>query len=241
MPVTPAHNAIEVTDVSFSYGGDGGVPVLEHITCNIPAGEYVGILGPNGGGKSTLLKILLGLLRPTSGNVVMAGGPMSYVPQHSAQTDGQFPATVAEVVHSGTLVGKAPRNIVQEAMANTGIADLARRSVGSLSGGQRQRVYLARALAAHPRILVLDEPTVGVDVEAQERFYELLRSLNKDLGLTILFASHDVDVITREAKTILCINRRLVSHGTPEDMVHSGALLHLYDHTGGYDHDHRGA
>ena len=241
MPVATTPNAIDVQDVNFSFGGDNGVPVLEHITFSIPQGEYVGILGPNGGGKSTLLKIILGLLQPTSGKVIVAGGPMSYVPQRAAQTDGQFPATVTEVVHSGTLVGKLPANTVQEAMDNTGIADLARRSVGSLSGGQRQRVYLARALAARPNILVLDEPTVGVDVEAQERFYELLRSLNKDLHLTILFASHDVDVITREAKTILCINRRLVSHGTPEDMVHSGALLHLYDHAGGYDHDHQHA
>ena len=137
----------------------------------------------------------------------------------------------------GTLVGKHPANSVAEAMANTGIADLAKRSVGSLSGGQRQRVYLARALAAHPNILVLDEPTVGVDVEAQERFYELLRSLNKNLGLTILFASHDIEAITREAKTILCINRKLMSHGSPDDIVHSGAHLHLHDN-GGYDHDH---
>lgn len=236
MPIAIPPTAIDIRDMSFSY--TGGDPELEHITVSIPQGEYVGILGPNGGGKSTLLKVILGLLRPTGGEVIVAGGPMSYVPQHSAQTDGQFPATVTEVVHSGTLVGKAPRNIVQEAMANTGIADLAKRLVGSLSGGQRQRVYLARALAGRPNTLILDEPTVGVDVEAQERFYELLRSLNKDMGLTILFASHDVDMITREAKTILCINRRLVSHGSAEDMVHSGALLHLYDHHGGYNHDH---
>jgi zinc transport system ATP-binding protein len=236
MPVENTPYAIDVRDLSFSYGG--GVPALEHITFSVPEGEYVGILGPNGGGKSTLLKVLLGLLPPTSGDVVIADGPMSYVPQRAAQADGQFPATVAEVVASGTLMTKSPGNAVKEAMANTGIADLANRSVGSLSGGQRQRVYLARALAARPRILMLDEPTGGVDVEAQERFYELLRSLNKNTGLTILFASHDLDVITREAKMILCINHRLVSHGTPEDMVHSGALLHLYDHQGGYDHDH---
>lgn len=233
---------IEVRDVSFSYDS---VRVLKSITFTVEEGAYVAILGPNGGGKTTLLKILLGLLEPRSGTVRVFGEDVrvfqhreriSYVPQRGLKVDAQFPATVAEVVESGVVAGHgvlhgihaSTRTAIRQAMQTTGIAQLSGRLVSNLSGGEQQRVYVARALAGQPKILILDEPTAGIDVDAQAHFYKFLKQLNTNLGLTILFASHDVDVITRQADTVLCINQRLVSHGSVDDVVHSGALQSMF-------------
>ncbi len=242
MQVKHPQPIIEVQGLNFSYGAH---PILKDISFTIEEGDYVAVLGPNGGGKSTLLKIILGLLDPEQGSVRVFGEGIkklrhreriSYVPQRAAQEEAQFPATVAEVVASGTVAGSpligrtqaSSQKAVRIALSTADIGQFADRLVYNLSGGERQRVYIARALAGQPKILVLDEPTAGVDVEAQQHFYRFLKQINKDFGLTILFASHDIDVITHQADTVLCINQRLVSHGSTDDVVHSAAFRQLY-------------
>ncbi len=233
---------IELDNVSFKYDD---APVLENVSFTVRKGEYLGIIGPNGGGKTTLLKIILGLLHPTEGRVTLFGKDhhdfkerfrIGYVPQRSTQTDKGFPATVFEVVKSGRVprlgffLGFKKKDIeaVENAMEVSGIARYRDTLIDKLSGGERQRVFIARALAGEPDILILDEPTVGVDRGAQKTFYEFLASLNRDHNLTIIFVSHDVDVISREVKTVLCLNKNLVCHGLPEDLLHEHMIKRLY-------------
>ncbi len=233
---------IELDNVSFKYDD---APVLENISFTVRKGEYLGIIGPNGGGKTTLLKIILGLLHPTEGRVTLFGKDhhdfkerfrIGYVPQRSTQAVKGFPATVFEVVKSGRVprlgffLGFKKKDIeaVENAMEVSGIVRYRDTLVDKLSGGERQRVFIARALAGEPDILILDEPTVGVDIGAQKTFYEFLASLNRDHNLTIIFVSHDVDAISKEVKTVLCLNHNLVCHGFPGDMVSEHILKRLY-------------
>lgn len=234
---------IKLDNVSFSYEVD--TPVLEGISFAVHKGDYLGIIGPNGGGKTTLIKIILGLLHPTSGSVQLFGRDrhdfkeryrIGYVPQRVTQTDKNFPATVFEVVRSGRIprlgflkrFRKSDLEAVERAMTLAGIAKYRNTLIGSLSGGERQRVFIARALASGPDVLVLDEPTVGVDIGAQKTFYEFLASLNRDEKLTIIFISHDVDMISQETKTVLCVNHRLVCHGLPHELTNEHLLKELY-------------
>lgn len=239
----PDHGrCIDVSDVGFHFNG---TPVLEHITFSIRCGEYLGIVGPNGGGKTTLLKLMLGLLEPSHGEVTVLDHPpkklperyrIGYVPQGIAHANPQFPATVREIVESGTTPRKGlfrftnqeARVSIEEACDRTGTKHLEKRLIGDLSGGERQRVFIARALAGKPDILMLDEPTVGVDIDAKEQFYTFLGALNKDLGLTIIFVTHDTDVIANEAQTILCINRTLVCHESSKEWRSHEHVSHLY-------------
>lgn len=233
MPVKSQVPVMSVKDLSFRYNTNS---ILEKITFDIQAGDYVGIVGPNGGGKTTLLKLMLGLLQPDSGEVLLSGDPVrhsedrsriGYVPQRSAGDDHFFPATVAEIVMSGRTasrgflvrLSKADRAAVKRAMKTADIAHLARRRLGELSGGERQRVLIARALAGDPAILMLDEPTSAVDAPSQEVFYTFLRKLH-DQGLTIVIVSHDLDIVTHEVDTVLCLNKHLICHGPVEDVVH---------------------
>ncbi|MHB1118266.1 MAG: metal ABC transporter ATP-binding protein [Minisyncoccota bacterium] len=240
MPVGETY--IEVDNVSFSYAGD---PVLENLSFRVKKGEYLGIIGPNGGGKTTLIKIILGLLHPSGGAVKLFGIDqhdfkekyrIGYVPQRATQDIKEFPATVFEVVRSGRIprrglfrwFSKKDIDAVERAMEIAGVSWYRHMLVGNLSGGERQRVFIARALASEPDVLVLDEPTVGVDIGAQKTFYEFLASLNQDHHLTIIFISHDVDVISKEVKTVLCLNHNLVCHGLPEDLLSEHVLKRLY-------------
>lgn len=224
MPKEPP--IIELKDVSVAYGDNS---ILEHISFVIEKGDYVGVVGPNGGGKSTLLKIIVGLQTPQSGTVLINGASISsfrkkyeigYVPQRIVSDSASFPATVYEVVESGripqlSLFGRlTPKDkiAVKEALRVARITDLENKLMSELSGGQRQRVYVARALASESKVLILDEPFVGVDIATQTEFYAFLKELNNN-GLTILFVSHDIDVITEEAKSILCLNRGLLCFG----------------------------
>lgn len=229
---------IEVKDVSFAYNGN---TVLEHVSFNIEPGDYVGIVGPNGGGKTTLLKLLVGLLPPQSGSIKISGVPIEqfqnkfqigYVPQRSGQENITFPATVYEVVESG-LTAKASifggltasdKQAIDKALTIADIKELKDKLIGKLSGGQRQRVYVARALAAEPKILILDEPFVGIDVAAQKDFYAFLKKLNQAQNLTIVFVSHDIDMITEEVKSILCLNKGLFCLDKPE-LLHQGNII----------------
>ncbi len=245
MPVT-APIAVEADHLSLSYGRH---VVLDAVSFAIPEGSYVGIVGPNGGGKTTLLKILLGIVKPGSGSVTMfgqspsqarKGGKVGYVPQRITQTEFPFPATVEEIVRSGRTPGigigrpfsPADARLVDRAMETSGVFHLRDRLVGNLSGGERQKTFIARALAAEPRLLILDEPTTGVDVQSREEFHALLRRLNTDLGLTILFVSHDVDVMKNEVSFVLALNQKLLCHCSSHDFLSSETLQKLY---GGHD------
>lgn len=233
---------IELNNVSFSYDH---TPVLENLTFTVRKGEYLGIIGPNGGGKTTLIKIILGLLHPTDGAVTLFGKDrhdfnekyrIGYVPQRITQADKNFPATVFEVVRTGRIARlgfferftKKDIDAVEHAMEISGIARYRDTLIGNLSGGERQRVFIARALASEPDVLILDEPTVGVDIGAQKTFYDFLASLNHDHHLTIIFISHDIDAVSQETKTVLCLNHNLVCHGLPQDLLNEHILERLY-------------
>jgi len=207
---------------------------LEDVNLSVQPGAFLAVIGPNGAGKTTLLKTILGLLRPIRGTVRVFGKApweldgerrrVGYVPQVMS-VDLNFPVRAGEVVLMGRygrigLVRRptvADRRAVLLAMERVGVADLADRPLARLSGGQRQRVFLARALANEPELLLLDEPTTGVDVAATESLYELLRGLH-DEGITILVVSHDVGVVASYVDTVACVNRRLVAHGRPETL-----------------------
>ena len=233
---------IKLENVSFSYDS---VPVIEDLTFTVRKGEYLGIIGPNGGGKTTLIKIILGLLHPTNGVITLFGKDrhdfkekhrIGYVPQRITQADKNFPATVFEVVRTGRIARlgffekftKKDIEVVEHAMEISGIARYRDSLIGNLSGGERQRVFIARALASEPDVLILDEPTVGVDIGAQKTFYDFLASLNRDHHLTIIFISHDIDAVSQETKTVLCLNHNLVCHGLPHDLLNEHILNRLY-------------
>ncbi|UVE52466.1 metal ABC transporter ATP-binding protein (plasmid) [Haloferax larsenii] len=247
---------VSLSDVAFSYGD---VPVIDGISLDIEAGEFLGLVGPNGSGKSTLLRLLLGLERPDRGEAHLFGEPahefgdgerIAYVAQDVTDAARDMPITVREVVRMGryprNLFGRfsdADRAAVDGALDRVDIADLADRRVGALSGGQRQRVFVARALAAESDLLALDEPTVALDAESRDSFYDLLADLN-DRGLTIVLVEHDIGVVTARASRIACLNRELYFHGDSEDFAESDALAAAYganqrvlDHS----HDHHDA
>lgn len=254
----PSRVIIDVQDLTFRYGS---VSVLERISFTVREGEYLGVIGPNGGGKTTLIKILLGLLRPSEGDVKIFGVDVrefregyriGYVPQRLAHADPHFPATVREMVSSGRTprVGlfrrftHTDRDAVEHAMRTANVHELHDRRMDELSGGQRQRVFIARALAAEPQILILDEPTVGVDPSSQETFYSFLAELNTKHHITILFVTHDIDVIAQEAKSVLCLNHGLICHGSPKDFIREEYMERLYGKRGvkfvlhEHPHDH---
>ncbi len=232
----------KVRDVSFRFDS---TPVLENITFEIDWGDFVGVIGPNGSGKSTLLKLLLGLLKPSTGAIEVCGKPLKdfrewhrigYVSQRATHFDPGFPATVSEVVSQGRtarvgllrLLGRRDREIIDKALEDAGMAEMKQRLIGRLSGGQQQRVFIARALAQEPDILVLDEPTIGVDPEAHQQFFQLMRTLHHEKGLTIVIVSHEVDVMMSEVTKLLCLNRTLLFHGTPEACLKDNCLIDLY-------------
>lgn len=211
--MTPDHtkNIVEIRDVSFSYGEN---LVLKNINFNIHKGDYIGIVGPNGGGKTTLIKLILNLLELKTGYIHVDCQTVSYVGQKASNIDTKFPITVGEVVNLGT-----DKHLAASAMTEVGITDLKNRLVGTLSGGQLQKVFIALALAQKPEILFLDEPTSGIDQASQKDFYKLLKKLNQEMGITLVIISHDVDVITQEATEIAAINQSLVFYGKASEFV----------------------
>lgn len=226
---------ISLKQVCFGYRHQ---PVLEQINLNIDSGEFLGIVGPNGGGKTTLLKIILGLLSPTSGTVTVLGTTadkartrLGYVPQF-ATFDSAFPISVRATVLQGRLGCATARwrycrhdhAIATRVMEETDVAALERRPMAALSGGQRQRVLIARALACQPEVLLLDEPTANVDPDHGESIFELLQRLHRQM--TIVLISHDIAFISRAVTSVACLNRTLVRH--PVTAADSCASNHLY-------------
>ncbi len=216
--------------------------VLEDITFAVSAGEFVGICGPNGAGKTTLLKAILGLAPIDAGTIEVLGAApgagahsgIGYVPQRHVIAAG-FPATALDVVLLGTLgaglrlrATRADRAAAREALERVGMADYAARPLGQLSGGLQRRVTLAQALCASRRLLILDEPTIGLDLPAEHEFYGLLRRLQRELGLAVLAVSHDLVALAGQADQLVCINRRMHVHGRPDEVVHSHALKTAY-------------
>jgi zinc transport system ATP-binding protein len=220
--------AVELRNVDFAY--PGGSPVLRDVDLAVEPGEFVAVAGPNGGGKTTLLRLSLGLERPARGEVRLFGeqadryrdrARLGYLAQR-AQLGVQAPATVREVVAAGRTplnrVGRlsaADKTAVDEAIERVGLGALARRRLTRLSGGQQQRAFIAKALVAEPRLLALDEPTAGVDVEAQEALAELLARLHGELGVTILYVSHEFGAIEHVVQRLVLVRERVVFDGEP--------------------------
>lgn len=242
--------AIRYERVSFSYGGraEGTAAaraVLSDVTLDVRHGERLGILGPNGGGKTTLIKLTLGLLKGCSGRVEVFGQPpevarrrglIGYVPQRN-EAELAFPLSARQVVGLGASRGvpdwkpltAAARAAIEDSIELVGATDFADRPIGKLSGGQVQRALIARALASRPRILVLDEPTVGVDAVGQQRFAELLRTIHTRLDLTLLIVSHDIRTIAAACDRVACLSRTLHYHDAPRGLT-PAVLAEVFRH-----------
>jgi zinc transport system ATP-binding protein len=223
--------AIEFSGVDFAYAQ--GRPVLTGVDLRIEPGEFVAIAGPNGGGKTTLLRLALGLERPTRGEVLLFGqsprafadrARIGYLAQRT-KIGGRAPVTVREVVEAGRAplrpIGRLRREdraAVDEALERVGMSHLARRPISQLSGGQQQRAFIAKALATYPTLLVLDEPTTGVDVEAQDALAALLDRLHVDLGVTILYVSHEFGAVEHFVQRLVLVRERIVFDGPPSEL-----------------------
>lgn len=252
-----SQDVIKIEGLSYSYERHN---VLKDINLRVKKGDFLGLVGPNGSGKSTLLKCILGIQQPSKGSIELFGTDIrkmkswekiGYVSQKANSFNSGFPATVFEVVSLG-LVSKIgmfkwfsnnDRKRVMQALKSVGMLNFAYRNIGELSGGQQQRVFIARALVSNPELLILDEPTVGVDAENVESFYELLSDLNNKLGITLLLVSHDIGIITDKVSHVACLNKKIHFHGsrdkfkdaTEKDLsILYGHSVHLLSH----NHEH---
>jgi zinc transport system ATP-binding protein len=216
---------VEIANMAFAYNGE---VVLEDVNLQIHRGDFIAMIGPNGGGKTTLLKLILGLVKPSQGNIrVMGCAPqraaanIGYVPQ-DVHINRSFPITVMDVVLMGKLDPKkrwaresaANRKDAMLALERLGMGGQATKKIGELSGGQLQRVFIARALVSRPELLLLDEPTASIDTRGQAEFFEMLKDLNQEV--TILVVSHDLLVISRYVKSVACVNRHMHYHDQAE-------------------------
>lgn len=225
------NNIIQLDDVSFSYEQS---LALDQISLQIGEGEFWALIGPNGSGKSTLIKIILGLLKPSSGSVKLFGADIQsfkqrerigYVSQKSNSFNSGFPATVLEVVRSGLTrkVGlfrgftKKDEQRAMESLRIVGMESFSKQNIGELSGGQQQRVFIARALAGKPDLLLMDEPTVGIDQQNVASFYTMLNNLNREHGIAIVLVTHEIDLVTELATHVACLNRTIHFHGIQSD------------------------
>jgi zinc transport system ATP-binding protein len=232
---------VDIRDLWISLNQDD---ILQGVNLEIREGTFLGLIGPNGGGKTTLLRAILGLVRPDRGMIRVYGlppehrhnrGRIGYLPQR-AYADLTFPVTVFDVALMGrySRIGlwRRPsaedRHRVMENLKVVEMAHLKDRPIGHLSGGEQQRVFIARALASEPRMLLLDEPTAGVDTKARESFYKFLGRLKKDFSLTIVLVSHDIGVIPYHTDEIACLNHRLHLHGKSPDVLDADALSQAY-------------
>ena len=229
---------LRADNITLKYGRH---EVLTDASFTVEAGDYIGIVGPNGSGKTSLMKAMLGLITPSSGKFSYAGEVrdnrfIGYLPQKVISGDPLFPAKVREVVAMGLLSSKRfPKHLsledykkVDEILSRLKIGNLAEKKIGNLSGGQQQRVLLARALVSSPRLLILDEPTSALDPKVRENFYGILKELNEQDGVTILLVSHDIGSIGQYTKKMLYLDRTVVFFGTYEDFCHSQDMTHYF-------------
>ncbi len=230
----PLNNSIiQVKDLSYKYESD---IVLEHINLTVDKGSFLGIVGPNGSGKSTLLKLLLGLLKVQQGEIRLFGtdirqfkdwDKIGYVSQKANSFNSGFPATVYEVVASGLTkkLGlfkfhtKQHKEKILDALDSVGMISFWNRNIGELSGGQQQRVFIARALVSDPELLILDEPTVGVDAQNVKQFYTMLEDLNHKLGITLLLVTHDIGSVSEKVTHVACLNKHMHFHGNTKEYI----------------------
>lgn len=244
----------EIDRLSYAYSGN---LVLDNISFTIDEGDILGIIGPNGAGKTTLFSCMLGLLDDYTGTIKILGEDIKkknskvfkgigYIPQKKI-IEQNFPATVEEIVSLGiTTTGKVSKEKITLALETAGLLVQKDRRVGELSGGQQQRVLIAKAMVNNPKLLILDEPVTGIDLEMQNKFYSLLKRLNQKNNITIIWASHDLDAVNRFATSVACINRSMFFHGKTYEFFENPDLLKAYSessmqaHMHLHNHTHRG-
>ncbi|MCK9186354.1 metal ABC transporter ATP-binding protein [Candidatus Gracilibacteria bacterium] len=239
---------VEVKNLNFNYGV---AEVLKDVTFSIERGDYVGLGGHNGSGKTTLVKIILGLLSPDTGEISVLGkdlkkfkqwSKIGYLPQNVSLFNPIFPATVYEVVSLGLLskkkfprrITKSDEKIVDKALEELEILDLKNKLISDLSGGQQQRVFLAKALVNEPELLILDEPSNALDAKTRNKFFNLLNSLNKKKGITIILITHDIGHIGEHANKLLYLEKSIVFYGKLSEFCHSEKMEGVF----GYDSQH---
>lgn len=225
---------VNIDNVSYRFNS---TLVLENISFTVDKGDFVGIIGPNGAGKTTLFRSMLGLLEDYQGKITFFGKDIrknrnilqkiGYIPQKNS-TDQGFPATVEEIVSLGITGRRPSKNKINHAIETVGLFDQKTKRIGELSGGQQQRVLIAKALANEPELLILDEPVTGIDLKTQNKFYVLLKKLNEENKITIIWASHDLDAVKKLANKIACVNRRIFFHGDATIFFENNELLKAY-------------
>ena len=234
---------IKLENVTYRYNSD---LVLENISFKADQGDLLGIIGPNGAGKTTLFSLILGLLEGYQGKITVFGEDIrnnrkvlkkiGYIPQKNIIDQG-FPATVEEIVSLGVFERKTKDKIIS-AIKTVGLLEQKHKRIGELSGGQQQRILIAKALVNEPQLLILDEPTTGIDLETQNKFYALLRKLNSENKITIILASHDLDAINKLANKIACVNRKMSFHGDAREFFGNEQLLKSYSESSMQAHMH---
>ncbi len=239
-------NVVEIKNLTVRYDS---VKALDDVSFLINQNDFLGIIGPNGAGKSTLFSCMIGLLQNYEGEIKFFGQDIKkskkylkeigYVPQKPI-FEKNFPATVREVVRMG-LPRNVPEKRVDEVLQQVWIHELANRRIGELSGGQQQRVFIAKALVSEPKILILDEPVTGIDASSTEIFYSILRDLNQNQNITIIWSSHDLDAVNKLANKVACLNKTLFFHGISEEFFTNEELLKQYSETSMQQHMHHHA
>ncbi len=237
-------HAVSVEGVSYDYGQ--GL-ALDKVSFAVDEGDLLGIIGPNGAGKTTLFSCMLGLIEDYSGTIAVFGNDIrkdrralreiGYVPQKKS-IEQNFPATVEEVVSLGAVSKKPTKQEISSALETVGMSEFKDRRIGELSGGQQQRVLIAKALVNRPRLIILDEPVTGIDQETQNRFYALIKKLNQENKITIIWSSHDLDAIEKLANKVACINRSMFFHGQAGDFFGDEEMVKKYSEASMQRHMH---
>jgi zinc transport system ATP-binding protein len=225
---------ISVDNLSYYYDS---FPSLDHISFSVEKGDFLGIIGPNGAGKTTLFQCILGIMNNFSGEISLFGSNVKqnkkflqrvgYVPQKKS-VEQDFPATVSEIVSLGVIGRDIKKESIESAIEFVDLGAYRNKRMGELSEGQQQRVIIAKALVKQPELLILDEPTTGIDSAAQNKFYDLLTRLNKDKGITIVWSSHDMNAVEKLASKVACIDRKLFFHGESEDFFGNEERMKSY-------------